>query len=161
MPRLFYKRKAVSIRCAVNGLPPPWLHLRPFEDLTSCSELHSSLSSQSALPLPCVWRLYLMLLISRCWTLPVVLVCCFVEVETLCVCPITIWWCCLYPVMFVWLCSCIFSHHRLVCCLCSVSFFQPPGFVQLINQREYSSIFCLFKICPYLSHSCVWTFHVC
>ena len=54
-----------------------------------------------------------------------------------------------------------FSHHCLVCCLCSVSFFQPPVFVQLINQTEYFSMLCLFKICPYLSHSCVWNFYVC
>jgi hypothetical protein len=169
MRRLFYRWKALSIRCAVNGLFftlsfflfVPWLHLRPFEDLTSCSEMHSSLSSQSALPLPCVWRLYLMLLISQCWTLLVALVCYFVEMETLCVRPVTISYvCCLYPVMFVWLCSCIFSHHCLVCCLCSVSFFQPPVSVQLIDQTEYFSMFWLFKIYPYLSHSCVWDFHI-
>lgn len=107
------------------------------------------------MPLPCVWRLYLMFLISQCWTL---LFC--GAGNSLCpsrynmmILPVRCNVCVTVLLYFL--------HHCLVFCLYSVSFFQPPVFVQLISQTEYFSMLCLFKICPYLSLSCVWNFHVC
>lgn len=48
-----------------------------------------------------------------------------------------------------------FLHHCLVCCLCSLSFFQPPVFVQLISQTIFQYVVLIQNVSIFVTFVCM------